>query len=433
MLESLKLHNVGPAATMELELASRINVITGDNGLGKSFLLDIIWWALTRRWPAEVNPKLTSGLMARPASKGTAAIEFVFRGKTKKQHFLCTYERRAEAWNGRSSRPVDPGLVLYAQVDGGFAVWDPARNYPQEERSESHGPQRPPAFVFSPQEVWDGLKAGDTQVCNGLLMDWALWQKEGGIGYERFCKALGAISPSSEETLVPGELGTLRVGDARWIPTLKTPYRQDVLIVHASAAVKRMVSLVYLLIWSWQEHLRAARVLDEEPTQQITFLIDEIESHLHPRWQRTIARSLLEVMAGLAANAQTQLIVATHSPLLLASLEPLFDPERDAWFDLDLEDRSSNAPQIILRRREYVRRGDVSNWLTSEAFDLKVARSLEAESAIEKARELLRRRDAPTLQEATAIDHELRVAALPDIDPFWVRWSAFLENLAEQR
>ena len=30
---------------MQLELAPRINLITGDNGLGKSFLLDVAWWA----------------------------------------------------------------------------------------------------------------------------------------------------------------------------------------------------------------------------------------------------------------------------------------------------------------------------------------------------------------------------------------------------
>ena len=59
MLKQLKITNVGPA-NIELEFADRLNLITGDNGLGKSFLLDIAWWAMTRKWPAEVNPKLTA-------------------------------------------------------------------------------------------------------------------------------------------------------------------------------------------------------------------------------------------------------------------------------------------------------------------------------------------------------------------------------------
>ena len=40
---------VEEAAAQYLLLAPRLNLITGDNGLGKSSLLDIAWWALTRR------------------------------------------------------------------------------------------------------------------------------------------------------------------------------------------------------------------------------------------------------------------------------------------------------------------------------------------------------------------------------------------------
>ena len=73
MIESLRLRNVGPAPAMDTELAPRLNLITGDNGLGKSFLLDVIWWALTRRWPQEVNPHMNAGYAARPATPGEDA------------------------------------------------------------------------------------------------------------------------------------------------------------------------------------------------------------------------------------------------------------------------------------------------------------------------------------------------------------------------
>jgi DNA repair ATPase RecN len=54
MLESLHLKNVGPAPELRWELAKRLNLITGDNGLGKSFLLDVAWWALTRTWSGTI-------------------------------------------------------------------------------------------------------------------------------------------------------------------------------------------------------------------------------------------------------------------------------------------------------------------------------------------------------------------------------------------
>ncbi len=55
---------------MTPEYAPGANLITGDNGLGKSFLLDLSWWALTRHWPREVNLGMTSGYPARPRDPG---------------------------------------------------------------------------------------------------------------------------------------------------------------------------------------------------------------------------------------------------------------------------------------------------------------------------------------------------------------------------
>jgi hypothetical protein len=49
---------------MHLHFGDRLNLITGGNGLGRSFLPDVAWWALTQRWPAEVNPVLLTGRKA---------------------------------------------------------------------------------------------------------------------------------------------------------------------------------------------------------------------------------------------------------------------------------------------------------------------------------------------------------------------------------
>ena len=129
MIKQLKMTNVGPAPSMELEFGKRLNLLTGDNGLGKSFLLDIAWWALTRKWPAEINPRLTAGKKALPAGAGEATISFSFASKSKEESYESSYLRKEQAWTGRPGRPPNPGLVLYAMSDGSFAVWDPARNY----------------------------------------------------------------------------------------------------------------------------------------------------------------------------------------------------------------------------------------------------------------------------------------------------------------
>ena len=106
MIRNLKIKNIGPAPEMTLEFGKRLNLLTGDNGLGKSFLLDIAWWALTRKWPAEVNVKLTSGKKALPSGEGKAAISFTFVGKAKEESYESTFDRRNRHGPGERDGPA---------------------------------------------------------------------------------------------------------------------------------------------------------------------------------------------------------------------------------------------------------------------------------------------------------------------------------------
>jgi len=175
------------------------------------------------------------------------------------------------------------------------------------------------------------------------------------------------------------------------------------------------MALAYFLVWAWEEHKQAAKQLGEPPTKQITFLIDEIESHLHPGWQRSIVPALLSVMEKLTKNAEVQLITATHSPLIMASVEPLFDIEQDAWFDHDFERK-----KVVLRRRDFEKHGDAATWLVSEAFDLKSSRSLEYERLIDDASVLLER--PHTSSEQIEKMHLKLIEALGPKDEFLFRW-----------
>jgi len=430
MLKTLELLNVGPAPKMKLELAPRLNLITGDNGLGKSFLLDVAWWALTRKWPQDLNANLTSGYAARPTDvTKKATIEFEVGSKTGDVRYESPYVVDEQAWKGKSGRPWNPGLVIYALADGGFAVWDPARNY-WKKKGNIDVQERLPAYVFSSKEVWDGLQVSVdgklTQVSNGLVSDWASWIREGKDDAKRMAAVLALLAPSAgNEALKPGDtFARLSVNDARDIPTVHMGYGQDVPILYASLGVRRIAALAYMLSWAWREHLIASRQLGQEASSRIVMLFDEIEAHLHPRWQRAVVPALLKVVQTLTddAGASVQLIAATHSPLVLASVEPLFDVDNDAWFDIDLE-----GEKVELRQRPYVRLGEVGNWLVSEAFDLEEPRSLEGELALRAAQRVLSATN-PSLAEIEEADKLLRNAGLPDIDPFWVRWDYFVEQ-----
>jgi len=99
-----------------------------------------------------------------------------------------------------------------------------------------------------------------------------------------------------------GPLRRISVAEAVDHPTLEMPYGQEVALVHASAGMRRIVALAYLLVWTWREHLQACELQSITPAREIIFLIDEIEAHLHPQWQRRIVPALLDVMEALTGE-----------------------------------------------------------------------------------------------------------------------------------
>jgi hypothetical protein len=421
MLRYLKLHGVGPAPEMELQFSERLNVLTGDNGLGKSFLLEIAWWALTRTW---------AGSTALPRTDAEdPTITFIVRGKAgDTEPMAVPYDFHAQGWPAPRNRPPMPGIVIYARVDGGFAVWDPARTSRGHAPTKSiRDPDRPSELSFDDHALWHGLTLGDRRPCEGLIRDWVSWQKGREPEFDLLMKVLEALS-LPDEPLVAEAPRRVSIDDGYDVPTVRTRYG-IVPLTHASAGLRRIVGLAYLLVWAWREHGLVSKLLRRPPEQRLVLLVDEPETHLHPKWQRLIVPALLRAAGVLrdGLSVEPQIIVATHSPLVLASLEPVFDEEKDSLFDLALETDPEGRTEVLVRRPPWRRRGDVSAWLTSDVFDLGSARSLEAEQATGAALAILRRSPSPPLDEIEEVDRALR-GVLGEMDPFWVRWSAYVEK-----
>ncbi len=415
MLKSLKLTHTGPADELSITFRPRLNLVTGDNGLGKSFLLDVAWWVLTRTWARElVVPHLPPAV---------PVIEAKFDRTTSGSHELTScFDREKDRWPLSRGRPPKPGLVLYAQVDGGFSVWDPERNYRKKEN-----PERLPAYLFTPNEVWSG-----NQYCEGLIRDWASWQREESESYELLKGVLTVLAPSPEEPLYPGKLRKITLDDPKRYPTLVMSYGQEVPVIHASAGIRRIIALAYLLVWAWQEHREACLLKGVPPAKEVIFLIDEVEAHLHPQWQRRMLSALLEVMSVLTGghDISVQMVTATHSPLILASTEPFFDDEKDGLFLLVQRDA-----QVVLEHQAWSKQGDVLNWLVSDSFGLHQGRSVEAERAIEAAEAWMRGEYSALpeqLGNEQAIHKEL-LRLLPGHDTFWPRWVIAREQQGEAR
>lgn len=413
----LSIRNLGPAHLFQYEPGSRVTVITGDNSLGKTFLLEAGWAALTGAWHS--CPLMPTVERSQPPTIDYSIAPTV---GSKENPVRVGYEWSSQRWKRLMGKPdALPGLAIFARFDGSFAVCDPARRLPDP------GYPTPIVLEFSRSEVWRGktVQVGGlpVDICNGLVRDWVSWQRSSvervQMQHEALSECLVALSPSRDEPIKVGQPTRVPL-DSREVPTVTTRYG-PVPVTHASAGVQRILALAYMLVWAWHEHITNSEMLRRQPQRRIILILDEVEAHLHPKWQRVIVPALLRAVEALSADLLPQFHIATHSALVLASLEAEFDSKQDALYHLRFAE-----DEVKLDDVPFVKRGRADLWLMSDVFGLAEPRGVPAEEAIQ---------DAVALQEADSTDaervrevHGRLILTLAEDDDFWPRWIFWAEQ-----
>ena len=132
------------------------------------------------------------------------------------------------------------------------------------------------------------------------------------------------------------------------------------------------------------------------------FIIDEIEAHLHPRWQRRIIKSLAEKFP------KVQFICSTHTPICALGLN-----------DLDCESQLVKAAYVNghsdltpFNPKECFRGYRADQILTSELFGLSDTRSRSVEDKLERYRKIYlkdeKKRNEQEKKEFKQIEDELK-------------------------
>lgn len=407
MITNLFLKNIGPSHEFSFDFAPRINVLTGDNGLGKSFVLECLWWILSGTWTARsVRPE------PEPQGRAEMAFQSAEDFGSHGQLSMNTFHFENGRWQRQGgNRPKDEGLVIYARVDGGFSI--SFSQHPYDKR-----PKRP--LILKADDVWEGTQKRGKGRLEGFYRDVATWLQTDAPQGHTLRSMTAMLSPQSErlEFTAPKRI---YLDDPKHHPVLRLPYG-EVPVAEASAGMRRILGLAYIITWAHHEDRERSRLLKEPTSQKRTLIIDEVESHLHPEWQRTIIPSILKATSETPEGgclSSCQFFLTTHAPLVLASMEPLFDEEKDKLFHFDFTEEQATVKEI-----PWAARGTATYWLTSPVFGLGEARSKDAEVAIQAAKDFMVQRTdrlPDSLRTKEAIHADL-MRTLPGQDPFWPRW-----------
>ena len=385
-INKLHLTNVGPFDEIEFELDEHVNVFTGPNNSGKSSAL----WALA---DIAVYPFLAPEKLLRPGSPAEFALSFSggesgsFSGPLP---ILFTEseegEERTGYWTVERTREYVRVLKMI-----GYSKFIPALRSSTDFRSpgptvtrKENGEDQPQPLSNDRQATMDQLHRRSTTNREltrrlalisdnpSLVSDEAVIQQIVDLDYRSYLRR----EPAFRDIIVKiGEMASeitdgfpvrfdgVQEDASGFFPEFATTDGPMPLNTLSQGTQSIVQWLAHLLI-GYAEYHDFPEELGDKPG---VLIVDEIDAHLHPSWQRRVIPTLTHHLPSL------QIFCSTHSPLMLAGL-------KEGQIQLLRRDDQGN---VTVSRNE----ADVSGWSADEILrgflgvtdptDLREARNLE--------------------------------------------------------
>lgn len=339
-LENLSIAHCGGFEQLDIAFESDVTLIAGVNGVGKSTVLHALAVLLSRAMP-EFTPSRSMPLyftdddihgdrtslevFARLQVGGqtiNAGVQRLRTADEKGDRFMLL--RQAEAANVTTDfAQALSARTLTGELEAGIketraalaslktvahpplaVYFSPKRQLPGQPRS------LPEAKPFDPSIAY-GRALHDREVELREFMHWFRTQEKLGTANEpRRLKVLDALRAVVSE-LVP-EFGNLRIEEEPRLGFVVDKRGQPFYLHQLSDGERGLLALVFDLT----RRLAIANPDSDHPIAEgmALVMIDEIELHLHPRWQRDVLQRLRDTFRSC------QFVVTTHSPLALGEV-----------------------------------------------------------------------------------------------------------------
>lgn len=324
--------------------SDRVTVIAGVNGKGKTAIMDALALLASRLLPlisparsgyrsmspTEVNAQATHAMLAMKVNCIGTPIDFrlSYSRETRKltrNTIPAAVRGRVKKAYGDPNRAGDqaPLVVYYTTDRAGFRL---PRSLPRELPHDQSL-----AYVRALRSRMIDFR--------DFMARYKLWVSPNGQtrNAEAFSRALATFLDGFSDPLVvesPLRLRVSKAGEALFLDQLSDGERSLLAIM---ADLVRRLSLANPEI---ADPLQGAGVV----------LIDEIELHLHPTWQRNVIEKLRTTFPNI------QFIATTHSPFVIQSLRPgelvNLDPDEfGEYADKSIEDIAENVMGVELPQK----------------------------------------------------------------------------------
>ncbi|MBM3766757.1 MAG: hypothetical protein FJW32_15310 [Acidobacteria bacterium] len=298
-LRGLTLRNIGPFDELSIEMTGNWLILLGDNAVGKSSILKAIALAIVGD-----EGRSYAGRLVRANRKNGSVVLITDRNQSGYQtDIFGTLETQHAEVASRSGR----ALEIENWVALGFP---PMRtgSWATSPGPVSGGVDRPVASDILP------LLTGEPDPRMDKLKQWIV-----NYDVERRKKGPGSMEAKALDTFfsIVGNLtGELNLSfaevDLQYRVLVRVNQDDPIPIEAISQGLTSLLSWIGILVQRLYE-IRGAN--NEHPTNlHALVLMDEIDAHMHPKWQRRLVSLLSECFPNV------QFIASTHSPLIVAGL-----------------------------------------------------------------------------------------------------------------
>ena len=342
-IKTFRITNAGPFEDITFEFDEHVNVFVGPNNSGKSTALLAL--ATATVFSFAFPTKLLHG-----------------PGREGKWEITLFESQLVQPVEGNLLIPLSPPPHYQATLDHlveiGFSTFIPAIRNSTEFRPkgpEIHTPevlvgQTPGGAEFSNLAEWE-RRSELTKTEASLIDDEAIIRKMIELDYAAYRRRnpeirglIDKVAKIASEITEGYPIDFLGVGEDRrgLFPEFQTPDGRLPLNV-LSQGTQSTIQWLAHLVFGYAQYNDYPENLTEKPG---VLIVDEIDAHLHPSWQRRIIPALTKNFPNL------QIFCSTHSPLMLAGLEE---------GQVQLLNRDADGRVTVSRNR-----WDMAGWSTEE-------------------------------------------------------------------
>lgn len=326
-INKLELTGLRAFSQAEFSFQPGMNLIVGVNGVGKTTVLEALRVCLAKILPEITLSKGRKESFAITDIKiGMDALQVDCGFEINESKFQLTVQKKKQGFVGNDSGdPRNQGIET-PDIDAVIPAFS------KDQLNISKGRSQPLGIYFSTRRsLAVDQKASTTASAGGIAAAYA----ESLSSIRDFNLRLIAQWIKVQETLaeenpkIVRHSSALREAIQTLLPEFKNPH-----VIETDAGVDFMVEKngiplsvfqlsdgergMFSLVMDLAKRLSQANPDLEYPLRdgKAVVLIDELDLHLHPKWQRTIVENLTRTFPGC------QFIATTHSPQIIGEVEP---------------------------------------------------------------------------------------------------------------